>query len=102
MRGKTVSLILAVLLALSLGASPSVKNHRSTAAKNAFKRAQACPSTGQPRGSCPGWIVDHIVPLCAGGADTPTNMQWQTRADSLVKDRGERQTCQALRRATGA
>jgi hypothetical protein len=102
MGGKTASLILAVLLALSLGASPSAKNHRSTAAKNAFKRAQACPSTGQPRGPCPGWIIDHIVPLCAGGADTPANMQWQTRADSLVKDRSERQTCQALRRATAA
>jgi len=23
-------------------------------------------------------VVDHIVPLCAGGADAPSNMQWQT------------------------
>ena len=45
----------------------------------------------------PGYVVDHIVPLCAGGADAPSNMQWQTVEDAKVKDRQERATCSARR-----
>ena len=66
---------------------------RSAAAVREFKRQSPCPATGQPRGACPGWIVDHVVPLCAGGADRPSNMQWQTVAAAKVKDRDERKTC---------
>ena len=62
---------------------------RSTAAKNAFKKAQPCPVTGQPRGPCPGYIIDHVIALKRGGPDTPTNMQWQTKADAKAKDRVE-------------
>ncbi len=32
--------------------------------------------TGYPHGR-PGFVVDHILPLCAGGADAVSNMQWQ-------------------------
>lgn len=45
---------------------------RSEAARHAFAR-----KTGYPNGR-PGWIIDHIVPLACGGADAPSNMQWQT------------------------
>lgn len=71
--------------------APAVK--RSAAARAAFARAYPCPATGRPRGACPGWVVDHVVPLCAGGADHPSNMQWQEREASYVKDAEERQTC---------
>jgi hypothetical protein len=37
--------------------------------------------------------VDHIVPLCAGGADRPRNMQWQTVAEAKAKDKEERAMC---------
>jgi hypothetical protein len=74
------------------------KTPRSAAAVLAFKRANPCPSTGLRRGSCPGYIVDHIEPLCARGADQPHNMQWQTVAEAKVKDRAERQRCWAMRR----
>jgi hypothetical protein len=40
--------------------------------------------------------VDHIIPLCAGGADAPSNMQWQTTAEAKAKDREEMKTCRAL------
>lgn len=51
--------------------------------------------SGYPKGR-PGWVVDHIVPLCAGGLDAPENMQWQVAAESYVKDKYERQMCKAL------
>ena len=71
---------------------------RSHAARAAFQREHPCPSTGKQRGACPGYIVDHIVPLCAGGPDEPRNMQWQTDDDSQVKDRAERKQCHVHRR----
>src|SRR5579859_5490495 len=75
--------------------SPSTHHQRyrrSTAARNAFKRAHPCPSTGMPKGACPGYVIDHIDPLECGGADAPFNMQWQTIAEGKAKDRWER-TC---------
>ena len=44
--------------------------------------------TGYPQGR-PGYEVDHIVPLARGGADKPSNMQWQTIQEAKEKDRGE-------------
>lgn len=67
------------LLALTLAFSASVadaKQHRSQSAKNAFKQVHPCPATGKARGGCPRYVIDHVRPLCAGGADSPTNMQW--------------------------
>lgn len=84
----------AILLALAVALpTAEASPHRSHAAVAAFKRAQPCPATGQPRGRCPGYIVDHVVPLCAGGPDKPSNMQWQTVADAKAKDRTERAMC---------
>lgn len=66
---------------------------RSAKAKADFKRQQPCPATGKARGVCPGYIVDHVIPLCAGGSDKPTNMQWQTLNEAKAKDKIERQHC---------
>src|SRR5262249_10648082 len=60
------------------------KIRRSAAARSQFMR-----QTGYPRGR-KGYVVDHIVPLECGGADTPSNMQWQTAAGAKIKDRTER------------
>ena len=62
---------------------------RSEAAKHAFERAHPCPSTGRSSGPCPGYVIDHITPLKRGGADDPSNMQWQTAADAKAKDKWE-------------
>ena len=43
--------------------------------------------TGYPHGRS--GVVDHIIPLKRGGADAPSNMQWQTKADAKAKDRWE-------------
>ena len=69
------------------------KEPRDAHARAQFMKAHPCPANGKTRGACPGYVVDHIKPLCAGGADHPRNMQWQTVADSKVKDREERKMC---------
>jgi len=61
----------------------------SAEAKQEFKRAQPCPSTGKSRGACPGYVIDHITPLKRGGADAPYNMQWQTKEAAKQKDKWE-------------
>ena len=55
----------------------------SRSAVTEFKRL-----TGYPHGR-PGYVIDHIVPLALGGADTPANMQWQTTQAAKEKDRWE-------------
>jgi len=116
-----IRILLAMLLALSLGAvvpaearaqSHSTKSHsvaapkapkavagvkrdangkiaRSSSAKNSFKKQQPCPANGNSKGACPGFVIDHIKPLKRGGADAPSNMQWQTKAAAKAKDKVE-------------
>ena len=62
---------------------------RSGQAKDQFKKANPCPSTGKSFGACPGYVIDHVVPLKRGGADSSGNMQWQTEAAAKEKDRWE-------------
>jgi hypothetical protein len=62
---------------------------RSAVAKHSFERQQPCPSTGRTSGRCPGYVVDHVKPLECGGADAPSNMQWQTTAAGKAKDKTE-------------
>lgn len=52
--------------------------------------------TGYPTGR-PGYVVDHKIPLCAGGHDALLNLQWQELAESKVKDRFELQLCRDLK-----
>lgn len=66
---------------------------RNSAAVADFKRLHPCPANGATSGSCPGYIVDHIKPLCACGADDALNMQWQDVASAKLKDRDERKHC---------
>lgn len=56
---------------------------RNPSAKRKFKEM-----TGYPKGR-PGYIVDHIIPLKRGGADSPDNMQWQTKEEARIKDQTE-------------
>lgn len=54
-----------------------------------FQRLHPCPSTGKTSGACPGWVRDHVIPLCKGGPDTVANLQWQTIEAAKAKDRWE-------------
>lgn len=72
---------------------PADAAHRSAAEVLAFKRENPCPSTGLRRGSCPGWQVDHVHPLCLGGLDHRANMQWLTMEDHRAKTREDVRAC---------
>ena len=41
--------------------------------------------------------ADVSPPLACGGADDPSNMQWQTTAEGKAKDKLERQGCGSKR-----
>ena len=62
---------------------------RSPAARRSFRSSHPCPATGKTSGACRGYVVDHVVPLERGGADAPSNMQWQTVQDAKAKDNVE-------------
>lgn len=72
---------------------------RDRAQVREFRKHNPCPVTQQTKGACPGYVVDHIVPLCAGGADNPSNMQWQEKQEALKKDNAERALCRWIRKA---
>ena len=85
-------LVLTIFLApASLNAS--AEYHRSQKAKTIFKYSHPCPATGRTKGSCPDYVIDHIKPLACGGADDPSNMQWQTKAEAKAKDKWELKGC---------
>jgi hypothetical protein len=60
----------------------------------AFRKLYACPATGEHSGPCPGWAIDHVIPLAVGGCDAVRNLQWlPTHLKSCAgncKDRWER------------
>lgn len=61
----------------------------------AFRDLYPCPETGETRGACPGWNIDHVIPLAVGGCDAVSNLQWlptaiKRCAGQACKDRWER------------
>jgi len=70
--------------------------YRDSSVVYSFRKVWKCPSTKQTTGACPGWSVDHIVPLVSGGCDAVWNMQWlpneiKSSKGTLPKDRWERE-----------
>src|SRR5574340_98601 len=69
--------------------------HRRADVLREFRKLYACPSTGLHTGACPGWQMDHIIPLAVGGCDAVGNLAWmpveiKTCGVWYCKDRWER------------
>lgn len=101
--GRHVALkLLAVVSVLCV--TPVTSSHaaadasRSFKAEVLFKLAHPCPTTGQATGACAGYVIDRVIPLECGGAEDPSNMQWQTIAEAKAKDRWERIGCRPGRK----
>lgn len=92
----TIALVIA--LGISCATDAGERIHRDRSQRDNFVRSHPCPATGSPKPhrACPGWEVDHIVALCAGGDDAPANMQWLSRADHKAKTRDDVRNCRAL------
>lgn len=82
----------AVTLALLAGCC-SQPQKRDPAMRASFMANNPCPINQAKRGPCPGYHVDHITPLCAGGADHPNNMQWLTIKAHQDKTRDDIRRC---------
>lgn len=95
---KSIFLVLLTLASL-INSVAEARTDRSAHEIKMFRATIPCPATGVTAKSCAGYIIDHVIPLCAGGPDRRTNMQWQTKADALKKDVLERRQCAALRKA---
>lgn len=67
--------------------------HRSSEAIAQFKREHPCPANGNRYGPCPGWQIDHKIPLKCDGADHPVNMQWLTVEEHKKKTSREARWC---------
>lgn len=85
-----VAFVFIAACALSTGALATKRDHKAI---SDFKKQQPCPTTGASTGPCKGYVIDHVKPLACGGADHPSNMQWQTVKDGKAKDKWERKEC---------
>lgn len=91
-----VALPAAVALAILIGlgvCADAAAAPRSRTLLAEFKRLNPCPSTSKTRGACPGFQIDHIQPLCAGGQDELANLHWLSIADHAAKTRKDVAAC---------
>ena len=80
-------LIAPLLIILCLSAEAKIPRSREAIAE--FKQSQPCPANGNRYGPCPGWQIDHVVPLKCKGDDAPANMQWLAVEDHKAKTKRE-------------
>src|SRR4051812_8863736 len=56
-------------------------------ARMMYMKRHPCPANGNTRGECPGYSINYIRPLCAGGSERTTNLQWLTATEAKKKER---------------
>jgi hypothetical protein len=88
MRRLAITALALASVGAALLATPCLAaQHRSRAVTEEFQRLHPCPSTGKKTGACPGWVKDHRIALCKGGADAVWNLQWQAVPEAKAKDK---------------
>lgn len=78
--------------AAKVAPAPGGRDAKGRITRSADAKRQFEKQSGHLNG-WPGHVVDHIGPLACGGADSPSNMQWQTTAEGKAKDKVERTGC---------
>jgi len=66
--------------------------------RSLFMQSHPCPANGHIRGKCPGYVIVHATPLCAGGADRWSNMQWRTPEEAKRLEGDEQKQCEEFKR----
>lgn len=56
----------------------------------AYKKVHPCPSTGLYGGACPGWALNHNIPLACGGCDAVSNLSFMRADAKAIVDSYER------------
>jgi hypothetical protein len=92
----TLSLVAALLSTPTLKPAYCPHPARSKTSVAHFIKTHPLPS-GTSRDTM---VVDHVKPLCACGLDDPKNMQWQSKRESMKKDKLEWKLCDSLAKAT--
>ncbi len=92
-----LALCSAILLLAAIAQAQPIQRSRSEV--QSFRSQEPCPATGRTSGACPGWAVDHVIPLCAGGLDRRENMQWISDEDHAFKTRIDVRECRKLARS---
>lgn len=92
------------LVLILLSSEANAKVVRSRAPLLEFRKHNVCPGTNrlEIHTPCVGYVIDHKWPLCAGGADSPENLQWQTIEQAKIKDKLELEVCRLRKKNCGA
>lgn len=90
---KLFDFVLSVLFLLAVVVISEATVQRSAKVPAAYRKIFACPATGKMTGPCPGYVLDHAWPLCAGGPDEVTNMAWMQADRAKIKDKWEMGLC---------
>lgn len=98
-----LNVLVALATVCTIARTPEGKISRSRESVRSFMRAAPCPA-GVDKGStkrCRGYVVDHVLPLCAGGKDEPANMIWEELVESRAKDKAEVGLCRWIDKECG-
>lgn len=90
------ALAIFMIAACAINTSASARIARNSEVLRQFQKQNPCPSTGLTSGKCPGYQIDHIEPLCAGGPDRMDNLQWLTIQEHKWKTRTDVRVCRSL------
>ena len=89
---------LLAVLSLALPGLAEARRNMSNVSMQEFMRQNPCPATGTATPSCPGYVVDFRVPLCAGGANDIANMQWLSVDAAREKEKRDLADCRIEKR----
>jgi len=75
------ALILPFVFLALMSVSPIAARATNPEQRALFVQKHPCPANGKTGGVCMGYVISHVVPLCSGGRDRPSNMRWQPVAE---------------------